>query len=180
MSDLLAKLNKALKPQGNKNSVGSFRHENESAILEAAIKLLSISEAGSELIAYAKQHEISMHVLRNKQDFGVLPDQKAVFVSCPAGVMMPTSRVVLRLAGALRDAMQSENGAFPRPDVRAGKERYVHAKLNKAADVALWQTAVAYEIHEKTGLLEIIDELFSMGYRSIYEGYKADQEASLS
>ncbi len=179
MSDLIAKLNSALKAKPSEGTTASFRHENEAAILDAAVKLLAKSETGRDLLNFARDKNISIHVLRNKQDFGYLPEQSVVYISCPANQQMPTTRAVIRLAGGLRDAMQDIEPELQRPNVKAGKERYVRAKLDKAADIALWQTAISYEINESTGLLEILDELFTLGYRTLYEGYKADQEAPL-
>ena len=177
MSDLIAKLNKALKPKGNSSQQGNFRHENEAAILEAAKNLLVTSEVGQELLEFAAENGVSIHVLRNKQDFGVLPDEKAVFVSCPAGVDMPTARVVIRLAGALREAMQELKGLYTRPKTsKIGKDRFIQQQTEQQKNMLFWQTAVVHEIYEATGLSQIVDEFAAMGYSDLYEAYKKDLE----
>lgn len=181
MSDLVAKLNKALKSGPAKAPSGSLRHDNEAGILESAKKLLAKSEVGRELLQFAADNGISIHVLRNKDDFGVLPDQKAVFISCPAGQDMPGVRAVIRLAGALREAMQETTGEHERPkSAKIGRERFMQQQMDQQKDMLYWQTAVVYEIHEAAGLLEIVDEYAAMGYLSLYEAYVQDLQSTAS
>jgi hypothetical protein len=175
MSDLIARLNKALKSTLIPAPHGSFRHENEESILTAAKKLLIKSETGEELLKFAQDHAIEMHVLRNKQDFGFLPSKSVVYISCPAGVSMPTTRAVIHLAGALRDCMQDlTTDHLRRPDIRQPAEKYSKTYADKKLNQVLWQCAVTHEIFKSTGLLEIVDELRQMGYGKLYEAYKLD------
>ncbi len=178
MSDFLARLNKALKSTLTPAPHGSFRHENEDAILSAAKKLLIKSETGQELLDFARDHNIEMHVLRNKQDFGFLPSKSVVYISCPAGKDMPTTRAVLHLAGALRDCMQDlTTDDLRRPHISQPVEIYSKTFTKKRLNQILWQCAVSHEILKETGLLEIVDELSAMGYGELYEAYKLDLKA---
>lgn len=172
--DLIEKLNKALKTKAKPAPSGSFRHENEVAILDAATKLLAKSELGANLLDFARTEGLTLHVLRSKQDFGYTPEEKAVYISCPAGVMMPTTRAVIHLAGALREAEQDTSDHLKRPTPKLGRERYARQLLEKKKDQAIAQAIVVYEIEEATGLSEIVDEFDRMGYRSLYEAYSLD------
>lgn len=179
MTDLIAKLNKALKPKAASAPAGSFRHNNEDAILAAAKKLLIKSEYGRELLNYAEGKKLEMHVLRNKQDFGFLPESSVIYISCPAGQDMPPARAVIHLAGAIRQAYQELEGKLPAPKVQMGRERFARQLVDKQADFSTYQVAVVYELVQATGLLEIIDEFAHMGYRNLYEAYAKDMaEAS--
>ncbi len=178
MSDLIAKLNKALKPKGSSGPQGTFRHENEAEILTAAKKLLAKSEYGQELLAYARDKNLEIHVLRNKQDFGYLPENSAIYISCPAGQAMPTARAVIHLAGAIRQAYQEVEGNLPTPKVQMGRDRFARQAADKKKDFTIFQAAVVYEIAKATGLLEIVDEFDRMGYRSLYEAYALDMAES--
>ncbi len=174
MADILSKLNKALKSASHAPT-GHFRHENEEAIIDAATKLLSKSETGAELLGFARDHNLTIKVLRNKQDFGFFPDGSSVYISCPAGQSMPTARAVIHLAGALREAMQDiEAAAYRRPQTNMPVQRYAQLSADRKKDQLLWQSAVVHELREETGLLEIVDEFAAMGYAHLYEAYKAD------
>ncbi|NBX67040.1 MAG: hypothetical protein EBQ96_08605 [Proteobacteria bacterium] len=175
MSDLIAKLNKALKPKGTSGPQGTFRHENEAEILDAAKKLLAKSHFGRELLTYADTKKLEMHVLRNKKDFGYLPENSAIYISCPAGQSMPPARAVIHLAGAIRKAYQEVDGSIPTPSVQVGRERFSRQLVEKSTDSSLYQTIVVYELVQNTGLLEILDEFDRMGYRSLYEAYALKQ-----
>ena len=176
MTDLMAKLNKALKYGGTRTPPEStMRHENEAAILDAATKMLAKSKTGYALLDWARDRGVEMHVLRNKENFGFLPDKSIVYISTPAGQSMPTVRAVIHLAGALRQAQQEEIGGLERPTTtRIGKERYVQTYVEKDKDALYHQTAVVHELFEDTKLGEIIDEFQRMGYISLYEAYKED------
>lgn len=177
MNELIAKLNKALRPRAQGPVDSSLRHENEVAIIDSAKKMLAKSETGQELLDYARDANIEMHVLRSKDSFGFLPDKSAVYIATPAGQMMPTVRAVIHLAGALRQAQQETIEGLQRPaNTRMGKERYIRAYVGKDKDALFYQTAVVYELFEATGLLEIIDEFEQMGYISLYEAYKEDMK----
>lgn len=173
MSDLIAKLNKALKPKGGSSS-GDFRHENEAAILDAAKKLLAKSHYGRELLKYAEEKPLEMHVLRNKQDFGYFPENSVVYISCPASQNIPPARAVIHLAGAIRQAYQELDGNMPAPKVQMGKDRFARQVADKKKDFTIFQAAVVYDLVKHTGLLEILDEFDAMGYRSLYEAYALD------
>jgi hypothetical protein len=181
MSDLLQKLNKALKPQDNSASAsGTLRHENEAAILDAARKLLSKSEVGRTLLSYAQDSGVQMHVLRGADKFGYFPEKSTAYISCPAGQAIPNVRAVIQLAGALRQAMQEGTDELKSPQIRHGKERYLKAQIDRSADILVWQVQVVHETAQATGLLEIIDEFVEMGYGAVYEAYKADLEEAAS
>lgn len=178
MTSLIEKLNKALKSAIVAAPQGSFRHENEAAILDAAKKLLIKSEAGRALLDFAQEHGVEMHVLRNKQDFGFLPNKSVVYISCPAGQSMPPARAVLHLAGALRDCMQDlTTDDLRRPAITQHIETYSKKYADKRVDQVFWQCAVTHDIFKETGLLEIVDELAAMGYGELYEAYKTDLRA---
>ncbi|MBU6235816.1 MAG: hypothetical protein KGQ41_08225 [Alphaproteobacteria bacterium] len=131
------------------------------------------------MLAFVRDKNIEMHVLRNKQDFGYLPDKSAVYISCPAGQDMPPARAVIHLAGAIRQAYQQVSGELPAPNISAGKERFAKQLVDKKRDYTMYQAVVVYEIVKRTGLLEIIDEFEHMGYRTLYEAYALDMaEAS--
>lgn len=173
--DLLSKLNKGLKFGAGSGNPAKMTHENETAILDAATHLLERSETGKELLDFAKTHRISIHVLKNKSDFGVLPGESTVYISCPAGQRMPSSRAAIHLAGALREAMQNAGvDGLAKPNLRTEPKRYGHTYGERKVDQLFWQTAVVYELAEVNGLSEIIDEFGGMGYLNVYEAYKAD------
>ncbi len=178
MSDLIAKLNKALKPKGSSGPQGTFRHENEAEILTAAKKLLAKSHFGRELLKYAEEKPLEIHVLRNKQDFGYLPENSAIYISCPAGQAIPPASAVIHLAGAIRQAYQELDGNMPAPNVQMGRDRFARQVADKKKDFTIFQAAVVYEIFQSTGLLEIVDEFDRMGYRSLYEAYALDMGKS--
>jgi len=180
MADLLSKLNKALKVGGRNTPTGSFRHDNEAEILAAATDLLAKSETGRELLDYARNNNIAMHVLRNKQDYGVMPDAGAVYITCPAGQDMPTVRAVLQLALALREAMHEGDEAMKRPSPRIGRERFLQSYMKKDQDIAYIAAEVSYQLVQATGLSQIIDEIGHMGYGDVYEAYKHDVENAAS
>lgn len=177
MSDLLSKLNKALKSKGGTNASGpasSLIHENEKAILEAATQLLSKSERGREVLQFAQSHNVKMHVLRNQDDYGFFPDKSEVYISCPAGQDRPSTRVVIHLAGLLREAMLEATEGLKRPNPAIDQDSYVRIQMEREKDISIWQTLIVHEIYEVTGLLEIIDEFKRMGYSSLIEAHQLD------
>jgi hypothetical protein len=180
MNSLIDRLNKALRPSQGGGNPGRFTHENEVAILDAAKQLLNKSEAGRELLLFARDKNIQLHVLKNKSDFGVLPKDNTVYISCPAGQELPTVRAVIHLAGALREAMQEHTADLKRPNISIEPRVYAHLSGERRVDQLYWMTAVVYEIYEATGLLEIVDEFVSMGYLNLYEAYKTDLNGSSS
>lgn len=183
--DILSKLNKALKggsPATPQPTAAGLKliHENEAAILDAARQLLSKSEVGGALLDFAQSSGIQIHVLKNKQDFGIFPNESTVYISCPAGQPMPPARAALHLVGALREAMQDREPDFARPDLSVGSDSYANQMAERKRNQLFWQCAVAYELAEVNGLLEIIDEIRGMGYLEAYEAYKVDLQNQAS
>jgi hypothetical protein len=177
--DLLSKLNKGLK-FGAKAAPSGLLHENEVAILDAAKQLLNNSAHGRELLDYAAQNGVKLHVLRGTEKFGFFPEDSAVYVSCPAGQRMPELKTVLLLAGALREAMLERENGLKRPTPAIGRERFIATQTERDVQITGWQVLVGYEIFEATGLREIIDVMESMGYASLIEAHKLDLEAKTS
>lgn len=171
--DLLAKLNKALK-SGSPAHTATLIHENEVAILDAAKTILSKSEVGASLLLFAQSSGLKLHVLKNKQDFGVLPNESSVYISCPAGQPMPSARAALYLAGAIREAQQDRSADLKRPDLRSGSDVYKEKMKARKMDELDHQVRIVYELAEVNGLLEIVDEFAAMGYLDLYEAYKSD------
>ncbi len=178
MSDLLSKLNKGLKFGGGSATSGTLIHENEVAILETATQLLEQSNTGRELLDFARSRGIKMHVLRNKQDFGFLPGESTVYISCPAGQDMPPLRAVIHLAGALRQAEQETMPPLKRPKAaETPRDPYIKTYVEKDRDALFYQTAVVYELAKVNGLSEIVDEFGRMGYLKLYEAYQEDMKS---
>jgi|GEM_PF-1103406 len=174
--DILSKLNKALKgsPDSGSGTGSRLIHENESEIIEAAKGLLAKSQVGADLLQFAQSSGIKMHVLKNKQDFGVFPTESTVYISCPAGMRMPPARAAIHLAGALREAQQDQLPEFKRPDYRLGRAAYKAQGLARKSDELDVQVRLVYDLAEVNGLLEIVDEFAAMGYLEVYEAYKAE------
>lgn len=175
--DLVSKLNKALKIGSGQSGSNSFRHENEAEILATAKEILAQSPTGAGLLKFSVENRIEMHVLKNKQDIGFLPDKSVAYISCPAGQKMPTLKAVIHLAGALRQAEQETEPHLKRPQPsQMPKDRYVQAFIAKDKDILFTQTKVVAELAKVNGLLEIVDEFASMGYLSLYQAYQEDTE----
>src|SRR5690606_4510435 len=97
MNSILQKLNEALRPK-NRTVSADLRHENESAIIDALVQLLQTSSTGQNLLSYAQNSGVSIHVLRgNIDNFGYFPEKSTIYISCPAEVSMPTARSVVYL-----------------------------------------------------------------------------------
>lgn len=179
MNSILKKLNDALRPK-LKAAPADLRHDNEVQILESLYALLNTSATGRVLLSYAQDCGLKVHVLRgNIDNFGYFPEKSTVYISCPAGVSMPTARAVAYLVSGLREAMLEGSG-LKRPSPNIGKERFLAIHAERDKDIALHQVKVVYEIHQATGLLEIFDEFKAIGYGSLLEAYKLDmaEEAS--
>lgn len=176
--DLLSKLNKGLRFGGGASS-GTLIHENEQAILDAATQLLNNSATGAQLLNFAAQNGIKMHVLRNKTDIGYVAAESMAYISTPAGQPMPGMRAVIHLAGALRRAQQETIPSLktPKSALFTPKDQYVKTMLAKDKDVLMTQTVVVYEISKVNGLSEIVDEFAAMGYLSLYKAHQEDMKS---
>jgi hypothetical protein len=175
MSDLFEKLKKALKPTGAAAPTGSLIHENEVSILQGAAQVLSKSDTGKQLLDFAKENGIAVHVLRNKENFGILSSDSTVYISSPAGHDLPPLRGAIYLAGALRQAQQETEDGLKRPKpANTTKDQYVRTYVQKNKDILWHQSAVVYELAKVNGLSQIVDEFTAMGYLSLYEAYQED------
>lgn len=172
--DLMGKLNKAISGGNKPAAAGNLRHENEEAIVNAAVQLLAKSETGMTLLSFAKDRRMPIHVLKSKEDFGILPDQNAVYISAPGGQAMPNIRAVIQLAGALRIAQQEETENLRNPAINIGRERWAQITTEKRLDALFSQTAVVYELGVEKNLSEIVDEFVRMGYGELLEAHRRD------
>lgn len=172
--DLMSKLNKATSGGNKPAASGNLRHENEDAIVNAAVQLLSKSETGMGLLTFAKERRLPIHVLKTKDDYGILPEQNTVYISTPGGQPMPNTRAVIQLAGALRIAQQEETENLRQPNINIGRERWAQITTEKRLDALFVQTAVVYELGVEKNLSEIVDEFVRMGYGNLLEAHRLD------
>ena len=175
MSNFVEKLKKALKPTDSRSLAGNFIHDNEVAILREATQVLNQSETGRELLDFARQNGIAVHVIRNKEKFGLLHGDSTVYISCPAGQDLKPTHAAIQLAGALRQAQQETEEGLKRPkSVNIPHDQLVRTYVEKDKDVIWYQSAVVHELAKINGLSQIVDDFTSMGYLSLYEAFQED------
>ena len=173
------KLNKQLgeKSATPKAAINSdFIHPNSEAMITSACTLIAKTNTGQMLLDFAKTANISMHAISQSTDSGYMPNQKTIYVSVPAPQETGTSRIIILLAGALREAMQEEVDELKRPPLNWPEHDYAQRMVERNRDKWWYTCAVAHDLIHEHNMHELFDEFRMMGYDKALIGYGKDLE----
>lgn len=163
---------------GRNSAKSSFRHEREDHIIDQLRFVMKHSDTAQALLDFADNHNIQIHVLKNKEDFGFIPEGQIVYIAATPNERIGTPEMLINLIGALREAQQEQFPETRRPTLDMGEERYVQHYVDKKADIHWHQCQAIEEIEKSLGFTEIVDSFRAMGYSEILEAYKKDKESS--
>ena len=173
------KINKQLgeKPRTQKSALNTdFIHPNSDTMVTSACNLIRKTKTGEMLLDFAKNAGISMHVLAQNNESGYTPNQKTVYISVPAAQEAGTAKIIILLAGALREAMQEEIDELKRPPLTWPEHDYAQRMVERNRDKWWYTCAVAHDLIHEHNMHELFDEFRMMGYDKALTGYGKDLE----
>lgn len=151
-----------------------IRHSREREIIDHCLGMLSLSEAGQELIDFAAENDIKYTVLRGRTARDYAPNARNAYIVIPDIMDTDSADVVIHFTGALREAIQEFEPSLRRIGVEQGEQTYVHREGQKLEDKLFWQTIIVYELGIMANKSEFIDSFASMGYYNLIDGYEKD------
>jgi len=151
-----------------------IRHANEREIIEHCLNMLSLSDAGQELIDFAAENDIKYTVLRGRTARDYAPNSQNAYIVVPDSMPTDSADIVIHFTGALKEAIQEYEPDLRRIGVEKGEAVYAYKEAEKFEDKMLWQTIIVYELGKLANKSEFIDSFAAMGYYHLIEGYEKD------
>lgn len=156
---------------GDKANMRNYRIPDQESVLAPARELLAESETGQYFLELAKQRNIDIALIRNKDMERFVPDSGHAFIGVSPGGETPTpDRMALLLSGAIREAEHFMIGYEP-PDENTDPVDFMAMSFAKELDVVLHMCRVADEIYNKHKRQEILDALDELGHSDVYQSY---------
>lgn len=146
---------------GNLLTVEKYRQMLERALAE--------SFTGQNLLRFAAQQRVPVHVLPGKGTSGYIPENRAVYMTLPVGLSTVPPMDVLLLGAYFRQAELQFLGA-KNPDNSMSSEEFAIAFDSKMIDSIAIMCKIASELKDK-GHTEFVDALHSSGHGELYEAY---------
>lgn len=171
----LKKLNSTFSPRGKQDAPNSYAHPYETQILIGTIEILNQTEIGQMLVNFKGENEIRVRIMPDKMETGYIPSGKVAYVTAPVTQKHTTPRIVLNLVRALREAQQESMG-YKRPKTNLPEQEFLDKGWEKEEDILFVMCSVAYELHKKTGLSDMIKEMNIMGFENTISGFIEDIE----
>lgn len=150
------------------------RHPQEREIIEIALSNMEQSEAGKELVDFARENDIKISVLRGRTARDYTSDAKNAYIIAPDGIDVDDPDLTIHLTGAIREAIQEYEPSLRRIGLEKGEQFYTLRETQKFEDKLFWQTIITYELGKMASRSEFIDSFATMGYYSLIEGYEKD------
>lgn len=172
---VLKKLNTAFAPKGSSGKGDGYSHPHEKNILKTCLNILKESETGTELAEFYENSDVKVRIVSDMAETGFIPNGNFAYVTAPLNAEAATPRILLNLVRALREAEQEKMG-YSRPHPSVGKQKFIELDWQKEQDILATMAAIAYEINKNNGLEEVIDEMSTLGYKDIMQGYIKDLE----
>lgn len=173
MSELFQKLQKMLKQPATPEK-RFIRHANEAEMINTAIANLSEIEMGRILAQFVENENKTITILRGRFNNDFATSEDSIYVSIPSNMDVDDPQITIRLAGAIRIAMQESDPMLRRVGVDRGESIYVQREEHKHEDKLFWQTGVVYELGTFAGREEFIDSFTLMGYGALLSAYEED------
>ena len=151
-----------------------IRHANEKEIINHCLAMLSLSEAGQELLDFAAANDIKYTVLRGRTARDYAPIAHNAYIIVPDTMPIDSADIVIHFIGALREAIQEYEPDLRRIGIEKGESIYAYKEAEKFEDKMLWQTITVYELGKLANNPEFIDSFAAMGYYHLIEGYEKD------
>lgn len=151
-----------------------IRHAREREILDIALGNMSQSEAGQELLDFARENDINFAVLRGRDARDYTSNAKNAYIVAPDSIDSDDPDLTIHLVGAIRESIQEYDPNLRRIALEKGEDLYVHREGQKFEDKLFWQTIIVYELGKIASRTEFIDSFATMGYYSLIEGYEKD------
>lgn len=173
MNDIFSKLNSSFSPSKQTKKPG-YRHESEEDIIKELRYVMQNSPTAKNLLAFADEHKLEIHILKNKSGFGFVPETSHIYISATPETHSGSADMIIHLAAALREAQQEFEPELKRPQISEGQQSYQQKFVNKKSDIRWHQCAVVHELDQNLGFTEIVDSFKAMGYSEILDGYRKD------
>jgi hypothetical protein len=151
-----------------------IRHAREREIIDIALGNLALSEAGQELVDFARENEIQMTVLRGREARDYTSNAKNAYIVAPDSIDIDDPDLTIHLTGAIREAIQEYDPSLRRMGLEKGEQLYTHREGQKFEDKLFWQTIIVYELGKLANKSEFIDSFATMGYYNLIDGYEKD------
>lgn len=146
--------------------------------IQEAIEILKKSETGALLAAVMEQQGITVKAIRAPQDSSYIPDSKEIYIGIPPRHPPSRERLVLMLAGALREAELELLGYNYIEALKNSVEEGATVAYAKKTDVIVTLCDVAYELTQINDFSEsFLDELRKMGHDNTVDVYLAERES---
>lgn len=151
-----------------------MRHSKEREIIEHCKEMLGLSEAGRELLDFARDNDIQYSVLRGRTARDYAPNAHNAYIVVPDTMRLTDPDIVIHFTGALREAIQDHDPELQRLTVDKGEQAYVSREVERFDDKMIWKTIIVYELGILEGKSEYIDSFATMGYYNLIESYEKD------
>lgn len=147
-------------------TIGAMTPEKYRQLLE---RTLALSPTGNGLLRFAAQQQVLIHVIPGKGAAGYIPDQRAVFITLPAGLSTVSVEDALSLGAYLRHA-ELQLAGYKNPDESMTLQQQATNFDTKILDSLVIMCQIAREVND-SGNTEFVDALARMGHSEFYKGF---------